>query len=448
MNFSTPEEAFEYLGTFMNFEKTRKQTIRDYRLSRMEALLAHFGNPHRSIKLIHIAGSKGKGSTGILVSSGLEALGFKTGLYTSPHVSTYRERITKGGRFFDDKVYIETVEEIAAGLPSFSVDNETGSSEPTTFELLTLTAFLIFKKTGCSWGVIETGIGGRLDATNVITPEAVIITPIEVEHTDILGDTLDKIAYEKAGIIKKGTPVFSAPQKEEARRILEKKADAEGATINFAEDIFPVVHSFQDESENRVQLVRRDAATVDLAINLPGQIQAMNAALAWLCLETLFGTESSGSGTEHFKKKLLGKFGKKGLPGRFEIIKMGITYIFDGAHTPESIGYTLETYKKIFGKGGILIFGSVEGKDYRGMAELLTPNFDAIIISTPGTFKESDPDKVYGTFKELRPDTVLEKDPQKALKKGVELIKSGKAEGTILTTGSFYMVSEIRSLVV
>ncbi len=448
MEFPTPEDAFNYLGTFMNFEKKRKQTIRDYRLSRMKALLSHFGQPHQDIKLIHIAGSKGKGSTGTLIASGLESLGFKTGLYTSPHVTSYRERITESGAFFSDSEYIKAAEEIASKLDTFTVDEETGTSEPTTFELLTLMAFIIFRNTNCAWGVIETGIGGRLDATNVIIPEASVITPIETEHTDILGDTLEKIAFEKAGIIKRGIPVFTSPQNDRVMEVIERKAEAENASLYRADEIFSEIRSTQKGKENRIQLIKRDGATTGFTLSLPGEIQAANAALAWLVLEKLF-TQGPGA-TEYgsFENEVLKQFGKKILPGRFEIVEKSQTFIFDGAHTPESTKHMMRTYENIFGRKGLLIFGSVEGKDFRGMAEILVPYFDKIIISTPGTFKESDPETVWKAFKEVRKDTILEKDPLKAYTKALQLIETGAANGPVLTAGSFYMVSEIRSLVV
>ena len=448
MKFLNPEDAFNYLGTFMNFEKVNKQTIRDYRLSRMKTLLSHFGEPQRDIKLIHIAGSKGKGSTGILIASGLESLGFKTGLYTSPHVSSYRERITEAGTFFSDKEYIKAAEEIVSKLDTFAVDEETGTSEPTTFELLTLMAFIIFRNTGCTWGVIETGIGGRLDATNVITPEASIITPIETEHTDILGKTLDKIAFEKAGIIKKGIPVFTAPQKEVALRVIKRKADSESAPLFRVEEIFSDIISIQDGKENKIQLIKRDGAKTGFTISLPGEIQASNAALAWLVLEKLFTPASGTFKTGSFAGDVLRQFGKKTLPGRFEIVEKGQTFIFDGAHTPESTRHMMGTYENIFGRKGILIFGAVAGKDFRGMAEILIPYFDRIIISTPGTFKESDPETVWAVFRGLRQDTILIKDPEEAYRRALILVKNGQAKGPILTAGSFYMVSKIRSLVV
>ncbi len=435
IQFTTAERAFEYLGSFMNFERSRKQTIRDYRLDRMEKLLQHFGNPEKGLKLIHIAGSKGKGSTGILTASALNAAGFKTGLYTSPHISTYKERITLAGSFFSEESYISTIEEIADRIQSFSVDDTTGSSEATTFELLTLTAFMMFQKNNCSWAVIETGIGGRLDATNVILPEAVIITPVEREHTDILGDTLHEIALEKAGIIKKNVPVFSGYQKKEVLQVLQERAEANSGPLYTLETCYTVIQSIPSFSENSVTCIDKTGRKLSCRLKMIGSVQAENAALAWMCLDHLeipFSAAAEG-------------FSRAVLPGRFEITGTDPVYIFDGAHTPQSIKQVIESYRELFGEKGILIFGAVAGKDIGTMAQLLSSLFDHILISTPGTFKENNPKEVYAVFRNLRNDTLLIENSTEALQTALQLSHGNLP---ILVTGSFYMAGEIRKMVV
>ncbi len=433
--FETAESAFEYLGSFMNFERSRKQTIRDYRLDRMEALLKHFGNPEKDLKIVHIAGSKGKGSTGILLASALRAAGFKTGLYTSPHIATYKERITRAGSFFSEELYIRTVEEIAERIQSFSVADKTGSSEATTFELLTLMAFLMFKKSNCSWAVIETGIGGRLDATNVISPKAVVITPVEMEHTDILGSTLTKIAREKAGIIKEGVPVFSGYQRKEVHDVIAEEAEKRSAPLYMLEDFITAIHSSQSLSRNSITCIQKEGENLSFDLRLIGAVQAENAALAWICLHHL--NISFSAAKEGFHKAVL--------PGRFEITGNDPVFIFDGAHTPQSIKRVIESYRSLFGTGGILIFGAVAGKDCTSMAQLLTPFFDHIVISKPGTFKESHPQEVYAAFKALRKDVVLKENTADALETALHF---SQKKIPVLVTGSFYMAGEIRKLVV
>jgi len=453
LKYRTAEEAFGFLESFANFERSRKQTIRDYRLDRMEKLLEHFGNPHKDLKLIHIAGSKGKGSTGILTASALRGLGIKTGLYTSPHVETYRERISLGGSFFDDGVYIKTVEKIEEGLKGFRLSDDTGSGEPTTFELLTLMAFMIFSREGCSWAVIETGIGGRLDATNVIFPEAVIITPIEMEHTDILGESIEKIAGEKAGIIKKGVPVFSAPQRPEAMAVLREKASESGSKFHTTDEWFEKITSRNSLEGNSVVLQPKSGKTVKMRLRLMGKIQAENAALAYSCISGLrkYGILDHDPESTSFESAVCSGMENAVLPGRFEVIEGSIPFILDGAHTAGSVSQLAAAYLEIFGNGGVMIFGSVTGKDPEGMARILADLFDVIIISTPGTFKESNPESVFETFRKLKSRIFLEKDPAKALETAVKYAEelSGKGKTVpVLATGSFYMAGEIRNLLI
>lgn len=204
MDFKTFDQVICYMEHFTNLEKkTDRYNTRTYRLDRMQAIMKALGNPQDSYRSIHVAGSKGKGSTASYIASGLEAAGFVTGLYMSPHVSDYRERFTLCGRFVSDDILVSTGNILAKGLEDFHFNDSMGETQPTTFELYTAFAFLLFKQIGCQWAVIETGLGGRLDATNIIQPEASVLTPIELEHTDILGDTIAKIATEKSKIIKK-----------------------------------------------------------------------------------------------------------------------------------------------------------------------------------------------------------------------------------------------------
>ena len=431
-------DAFSYIGSFINFERSKKQTIRDYWLDRMKQLLKHFGNPEKSFKSIHIAGSKGKGSTAMFLASALNTAGEKTGMYSSPHISDYRERISLAGEFFDDTLYIGAASEIVNGLKTFILDDSTGSNEPTTFELLTLMAFIIFKKTKCTWAVIETGIGGRLDATNVITPVASVLTHIEMEHTDILGDTIEKIASEKAGIIKQGVPVFTGKQLQESSEIIADKARSMNSSLIYLKDTIenPKISVTSRGTEVEFKIIDKN---IHFNLKTIGVVQAENAFLAWLVLIDLLRPD------DHLKEVLIQGINKATLPGRFEILKKeGQNFVFDGAHTPVSINRLLESWNTVFKKKGILIFGSVADKNPSEMAKLLSPHFDEIIISTPGSFKESYPEEVYQIFKKNNNNVQLIKNPSEAYNTAIKL---SEKEKPVLVTGSFYMVSEIRKLI-
>ncbi len=436
------EELFAYFGSFVNFEQKQKQTIREYRLDRMHQLLEFFGNPHNRLHTIHIAGSKGKGSTAIYLARGLEAMGYPTGLYSSPHISNYRERITGAGSFFPTEMYLTVGNRIKQALPEFSRTVLAGEAEPTAFELFTLFAFLLFLEAGCSYAVIETGIGGRLDATNVITPQAAVITPIELEHTDILGSTLEQIASEKAGIIKPGVPVFVSRQRAKALRVLREKAKQSRSPLFYFPEYPREFSASVDSFGTRLQLQWKDdsqeqAITLNLAMQ--GEVQAENAALALTVLRELLPEQFSSSSYP----AMLQAVASAGLPGRMEKCRSTPAVILDGAHTPSSIQRTIAAFRQVYGSQGICIFGSVEGKNTLGMAEAITGAFSDIIISQPGRFKPNSPEEVAKVFRRLSPSAELITDPNTALQRALEL--SGGAR-PVLVTGSFYMVAEIRPL--
>ncbi|MDZ7795164.1 MAG: Mur ligase family protein [Spirochaetia bacterium] len=439
------EELFAYFGSFVNFEQKQKQTIREYRLDRMHQLLEFFGSPHTRLHTIHIAGSKGKGSTAIYLARGLEALGYPTGLYSSPHISNYRERITRAGSFFPTEMYLTVGSRIKQALPEFNRTVLAGAAEPTAFELFTLFAFLLFIEAGCSYAVIETGIGGRLDATNVITPQASVITPIELEHTDILGSTLEQIASEKAGIIKPGVPVFVSPQREKALRVLREKAEQSRSPLFYFPEYPQEFSATVDSLGTRLQLQWEDDSRspknkgITLSLAMQGEVQAENAALALSVIREMLPEQFSSPS----HSGVLEAVASAGLPGRMEKCRSTPAVILDGAHTPSSIQRTIAAFQQVYGSQGICIFGSVEGKNTIGMAEAITEAFSDIIISQPGTFKPNSPEEVAKVFRTLSPSAELITNPSTALQRALEL--SGGTR-PVLVTGSFYMVAEIRPL--
>ncbi|MCK5199755.1 MAG: bifunctional folylpolyglutamate synthase/dihydrofolate synthase, partial [Spirochaetales bacterium] len=286
----------------------------------------------------------------------------------------------------------------------------------------------------------ETGIGGRLDATNVVTPVASVITHIEMEHADILGDSIKKIASEKAGIIKLGIPVFSGKQLESSTVVIRDKAQTMNAPLMLLDDKINSYEISVTSNGTKVSFIIGDNEKSHFNLTIIGAVQAENALLAWLVLLELLQPD------DKVKNLLIEGINKAKLPGRFEIVsEQDLHFVFDGAHTPVSIKRLLESWNSIFDRKGILIFGSVADKNPSEMAKMLSPHFNEIIISTPGTFKESYPENVYEIFKKYSKNVQLIKDPTIAYSTALEL--SGK-EMPVLVTGSFYMVSEIRKLVV
>lgn len=450
MKFSSFDEACSYIESFTNLAKSMNYTVRTYRLDRMRALLDHFGHPEEDFKIIHVAGSKGKGSTALYIAKGLSSLGYRTGLYASPHVSTYRERFTLSGLFFDDHFLLSTVREMINRLDTFTFKEEYGYTSPTTFELLTLLGFLLFSKSDCSYAVIETGLGGRLDATNVVLPIMSVITPIELEHTAVLGDTIAKIAYEKAGIIKPGVPVCVSYQEEAAEEVIRARAVELSSPISFLTDVVDHIDSTTTKTGEQTAIYWKQGDPYHCMLSMPGSFQAENAALAIHVLQSLdlFRLETS-----------LSAVARATIPGRMELIRENPSIYIDGAHTEHSIERLFCSFRSVYPTGGVLIFGAVEGKNHHKMAELALDHFQTIVISTPGTFKRSHPKELYQLFLSIResegfrerhgdsslPAIYLIPDPTLALDAAVKL--TGEHNGVILTAGSFYMAAEIRNVV-
>jgi dihydrofolate synthase/folylpolyglutamate synthase len=436
MSFRDPAEVFAWAESFTNLERNLPPLDkRAWRLDRMRRLLQAAGGPDSRFRSFHVAGSKGKGSTAALMAGVLTASGRRTGLYTSPHVSSPLERISVDGGPPDPALFTGIADQ-ARSLVDGLAGSLPGGFSPTTFELLTLLAFLAFRKTGCDDAVVETGIGGRLDATNVITPEASVVTPLDLEHTDILGDTIEEIAAEKAGIIKEGVPAFAAGRPPESKDVFRRAAALRGAPLAFLDeevDIGPVTPGL---AGTVFALRLHGAEPVSFSLSMPGAHQAENAALAYLCLRRT----RNGITEAQFRTG----FAATRLPGRMEIVPGNPPVVLDGAHTPLAVRRLLETFQALYPAGGVLLFGSVSGKRPREMAEVLAPAFDRIVISRPNAFKPSDPQEVWAIFRQLHAGVELLEDPVRALARARELAGCRP----ILVTGSFYMVSEIRALVV
>jgi dihydrofolate synthase/folylpolyglutamate synthase len=441
-------DVFSWIARFINFE--RGLGGRNFRLDRMEVLAELAGHPERCAPAIHVAGSKGKGSVTGMIAAILEEEGFKTARYTSPDVNDKRERITRGGRFFDEAVYVEAGKELialerelkAAGdnrLPFYS-DEKNG--DPTFFELITLYFFLCARKGGCNFLAVETGMGGRLDATNILDPLVSVITLIEKEHTEYLGNTIAAIAGEKAGIIKRGKPLVLAEQSPEALEVFRERARLLEAPLFYVPDTVSVDTTRITKNGSAFTMDFKKAgffsSPLDLFIPIPGEVQAQNAGLAVLAAKTAVPSlkeTSIAAGLARFT-----------LPARFERIGEGPELVIDGAHTSTSVALCVKTFVQLYGEGGVLIFGCAAGKDARSMAEITGPFFSRIIITTPGTFKTSYPRKVFEIFRETGngEKLLLIEDTAEAVTTALKLGREKKLP--VLGTGSFYLAGEIRRL--
>jgi dihydrofolate synthase/folylpolyglutamate synthase len=444
--------VFEWLERFINLE--RGQKIKSFRLDRMEILMELAGHPEHYAPSIHIAGSKGKGSVTGMISAMLEAGGLRPARYMSPHVINIRERLCLGNNYFNEKTYRIAGDElrdlVEARLPAlrnplFDPVNNEGEA-PTFFELLTTYFFLCARFEACDCLVVETGMGGRLDSTNVLDPLVSVITVIELEHTAFLGTTIPAIAEEKAGIIKSGKPLVLAKQKKDALEVFKNKAREKSSLFLYFPEIAELSNVNVNSHGTNFTLTFKKSAQgaffsgqLDLSIPIPGKIFAENAGLAIAALITAFPQTSE----ETVRRGLE----KLNIPARFEKIDVDPPFIIDGAHTPESFALCVETFCSLYGEGGILIFACAADKDSAAMAEIALPHFSKIFITTPGTFKISDPALAYKNFTAGcgRNKALLVENTEEAAQKARELAR--KENLPILGTGSFYLASEIRKLV-
>ena len=384
-NDSNYHQALNYLYSFIDYSLTRafRYSPDKFDLGRMGNLLYRLGDPHKMYKVIHIAGTKGKGSTAAMIASALSTAGYRVGFYTSPHLHDFTERIQVNTQSISKNELVELVEELKPHVSQIQ--------RLTTFELTTALAFLYFYHMKVSVAVIEVGMGGRLDATNLVWPLVSVITSLSSDHTHVLGDTLAKIAAEKAGIIKTGCPVVLAPQKKEAQLIVERVATDKKALLTLLGRDFlfsPWSHSLEEQS---LLVWRSDEQTkVDeyvesggkktweplrLHIPLLGYHQVENAATAYAALQV-----ARDSGIVISEADIKKGFAEVFWPGRFEVLRRSPPVVIDSAHNRDSalkLRLAIDDYFP--GKKVILIFGASEDKDVQGMYAELLPRVQQVI---------------------------------------------------------------------
>lgn len=397
-------------------------------LRRMEDLLHRLGDPHLSARAVHIAGSKGKGSTAAMIAAGLRAAGHKTGLYTSPHLLTLRERINVDGK----PILKRELADVVAGLRPHAeeMDRDRTYGELTTFELLTVAAFLHFQQKGVDFQVLETGLGGRLDATNVVTPEVCVITSISLDHREVLGNTVAQIAAEKAGIIKPGIPVVSSAQAKEAATVISKTCLARGARlVTVGSDIsWQRISSNLSEQSLEVKGMR---GSYHLNIPLLGAYQLQNAATAVATLETLDVPRESievGLANTYW-------------PGRLQILRRRPMLVVDGAHSGDSARKLKEALEQHFHFDHlILIIGASADKDMSEIVVELAPMADSVIATRSRHPRATTPEAVAGEFARQGLRAEVAEDVAQAVAKA--RAKAGKRD-LICATGSLFLVGEV-----
>ena len=432
--FANATEAFAWAERFARIDRG-DYDVRVHRLRRMRDLLRRLGEPHRDFDSIHVTGSKGKGSTAAYVAGIFAEAGRSVGLYGSPHVESYRERI----QVLDDpRVETAICSAMQRLADSIGIDEQPDARTlPTTFELLTACAFCVFSSLHVDIAVIEVGIGGRIDATNLITPDASVITSIELEHTDLLGPTLRSIAAEKSGIIKRGHPVFIGALVEEARAVVERVAELRGASVVDAESVATVSAANVSRSGTSVVVERESGEPVRATLSALAAIQATNASVAVAVASRLLPSVSEETVARGLERVLL--------PGRAEFLRGAPSILLDAAHTPGSIASLEESVDAVEPdrQERIAVFGAVAGKAHEGMLRALARIVDAVVITRAGDFKPNDPEALAAIASRvgLRVDQSL--SAAGALERAASRVGTG---GLIVVTGSFYLVGRARTI--
>lgn len=411
------------------------------------ALLEKLGNPHKSLKCIHVAGTNGKGSVCAMIESVLRASGFKTGLYTSPHLFRFNERFRVNGREIPNPVLEQLIADVEAaeewGQPvhciiSGEIDTMHGLTprplRPATFfEIATAMAFEYFRREKVDYAVIETGMGGRWDATNVIQPVLSVITRIDVDHTEYLGTDIEKIAWEKAGIIKSGAPVICGPMPVEAEAVIYKEAADKKAPILGSEDavFFQCLERRRDDQLINIEASGHDYPNIRLP--LAGRFQLENCGIAVAALEDL-------SGIEGIRLQM-----KRGLeavkwPGRFQLLQAKPPVIYDGAHNVCGARALFQTLEETFpGLGNGVLFSFMKDKDVEGILKTLAPAVEkAWALTLPGD-RAMKAEEIAEIGKRIGLEITPVATPQPAM----DWLNAGKKR-LVCFTGSLYLPVELK----
>ena len=422
-------KALDYLYSFVDYSLKHSSELAkaEFNLDRMFVLMEELGNPQNAYPIIHVAGTKGKGSVSALCASALQAAGYKVGLYTSPHLLDYCERIQVNGEPISHEFMVELVEEIKPAVAKIP--------KLTTFEITTAIGFLAFARQGCTAAAIEVGLGGRLDATNIVTPKVSVITSLSYDHMAVLGNTLTLIAGEKAGIIKHGVPVVSSPQKDEALEVLERVAKLKDCSFTLVgKDVkFELLESSLDgQSLHLSSFVF--PSSLDFAIPLLGEHQLENAATAYTALKA--------SGIPISDEAIQKGFSQVKWQARFEIARREPPIIFDSAHNQDSFAKLRETLDTYFpDKQVYLIFGASEDKNIPGMFAEMKPKIKKLIVTRADHPRALEPEKIIELAKQAGLESEAVSPVESAFVRALEL--SQKDGSIVLSAGSMFVTAEV-----
>jgi dihydrofolate synthase/folylpolyglutamate synthase len=431
--------AVDYLLNQTDYERMRVIQYDEtaFKLDRMRALLKAIGNPHEKVAMIHVAGTVGKGSTVAMVGAMLMGNGYTVGAYTSPHLVDIRERVVVNGEMVDENTFTELLKVVVQAATKNDLT-------PTFFELVTAVAFKHFADEAVDIALIETGLGGRLDSTNVITPLMTLITKIDLDHVNILGTTVEEIAREKAGIFKSSIPAISAHQTEGVTSVLKECAETTGTEVKvIAQDIefsSRFGGGIDGKQHTRICVITEEAQYMHVPVPLDGEHQATNCALAISAIDQL-----KKLGYAFDELTIYESLATTTISGRMEVVWERPKILVDGAHNPSS----LKTLIKSVGAhipydSMVCVFGCCQDKDVHGMLEQISLGADKIIFTKAvGNPRAAEPRLLQKQFEEIsgKMTQVAETLPE-ALEIAAQ---AASREDLICVTGSFYLVGETKS---
>jgi dihydrofolate synthase/folylpolyglutamate synthase len=430
----TLDEALDYLYSFINYEVDSSFAYGavHYNLDRTVKLLELLGNPHEHMQFIHVAGTKGKGSVCVMLDALLRSSGHRTGLFTSPHIDRVNERIAVSGKHISNEAFIELMNRFPQLLERFEKENQ-----PTTFEILTAMAVLHFREEEASWVILETGMGGRFDSTNFCDPLASIITPISYDHMDKLGDRIEDIAGEKAGIIKPGKPVIVGYQVYDVGETISAAASTCNAAVYSVETSCSFTIRETSEQGSLFDARVRDRTVADVFLSLTGRHQVENALTAMLALELIHLLPDNRTVREAFTSIHI--------PTRLELIEGKRRFLLDSAHNKDSARVLAQALRESYRFERLwTIVGIVKDKDEKGIVDCLAAVSDHVIVTDPVTHKEIDTDRVFSAARTAHRGALLIGDIEEAI---AYAIANSDYHDLILITGSFYTTSPARNII-
>lgn len=412
-------EVIEYMNQ-------KHQLGNQFRLENIQEMMKELGDPHKRLQVIHVAGTNGKGSVCASLYHMIMEAGYSVGFFSSPHLISYLERFRYNGKQIRESDFCAMMTKIKGAADAIV---SRGFDQPTEFEILTALAYLFFDSQGLEYAIMEVGLGGRLDATNVIErPIASVITPLSIDHAEFLGSTIEEIAWEKAGIIKKNVPVITAVQPEAAMKVIQEVASELHAPLKVVGE--------GELLENTLDGIRLRYKDKEYDFSLPGTHQLGNAILAIETMEALRKNNRIDIDDEEIKKGLKNVV----WPGRIERLSDAPPLYIDGAHNPAAAQALKEMLE---GRKVVAVIGMLADKDVAGVLDILLPVFSQVIATRPQSERAISAEDLAEMIRQRGREAIVEPDIKQAVEKALSIVKDDEM---VVATGSFYLIGEVRKI--